>query len=214
MKRKYPEIKIGEVYDNLEIIEERVGKDYTRYYKTRCIKCGREKELPRSCIYNHRGTMHSACGKGVKTKDKKFYSAWQNLRTRTGNENYDHYNSYGGRGINSDYFANFIDFYDTMYESYKEALEKYGKDSCISIDRIDVNGNYEPSNCQWIPMCDQHGNTQKNKRFKAISPDGEEFYSKNQSEFAREHNLSDKQINACLSGRFKTTQKWRFSFID
>ena len=63
-------------------------------------------------------------------------------------------------------------------------------------------------------MREQKGNMRRKRPFKAIAPDGTEYLAKNQSKFAHEHGLSDKQVNVCLSGRFKTTRKWKFEFID
>lgn len=211
---KYPAIHVGDMFDDLIVTNETVGKNYEKFYTVKCERCGREKVLPRNCLYRHKGTTHRACGKGEKLKDKRFHTVWCSLRARTTNPHYEHYADYGGRGIKSDAFENFIDFYDSMYDSYLEAKERYSDDEIISIDRINVNGNYEPSNCRWISMKEQKGNMRRNRWFEAISPTGEKFKAKNQADFAKKHNLSDKQVNACLSGRFKTTRKWKFKFIN
>ena len=150
--------------------------------------------------------------KELKTLDKKFYQHWQNMRTRTTNSKYEYYHRYGGRGINSDDFIYFIDFYDALYKSYLEHINIYGVEN-TTLERKDTNDNYSKDNCIWATWNIQHSNTSKNKYFKAISPDNKEYISKNQCEFARRHNLSSKQINACLNGRFKTHLGWRFEYI-
>lgn len=215
MRRIAPKIKVGDVFDDVEVLKEVPSPPgQISRYLTRCRVCGREKEMCRSVLIKHRGTTHRACGKGLKLKNKRFHSIWCGMRTRTTNPKCEHWMCYGGRGINSDAFENFIDFYDAMYQPYLEAIEKYGDESQVSLERIDVNGNYCPKNCTWISLSEQRGNERKNKWFKAVDPDGNEYKSKNQAAFAREHGLSDKQISACLNGRFKTHLGWKFSFIE
>ena len=121
---------IGDIIDDLLCIDKIYpdkgsGKSIT--YLMRCTICGREKYMLGATIARKSGTTHSACGRGIKTDDKRFYSEWCSMRTRTTNPNYEHYDCYGGRGINSDAFEKFIDFYDTMYESYVVACEIYGE---------------------------------------------------------------------------------------
>ena len=146
-----------------------------------------------------------------KKLDKTFYRKWADMRTRTTNKNAKDYKHYGGRGINSNAWEKFIDFYNDMYESYLKHVEEFGKKD-TTLDRIDVNGNYCKENCRWVTLQEQQGNTRKNKWFKAISPDGIEFVSNNQSEFAELHNLSKQNINNCLRKR-RSHKGWTFIYI-
>ena len=80
------------------------------------------------------------------------YGSWVAAKTRCTNSNAPQYEGYGSRGISmckrwSDSFAAFL-------EDMGEKPDGY------TIERIDVNGDYEPSNCKWIPAKDQA----KNKR--------------------------------------------------
>ena len=89
----------------------------------------------------------------------KIYSTWQRIKNRCYRENFPHYKSYGGRGIKVcdewlDKENGFINFKNWAFNNgYKDGL---------SIDRINVNGNYEPSNCRWITMKEQASNKRTN----------------------------------------------------
>lgn len=203
--RKY-DYHVNDVIDDqkiIEIIPPLKGSGDSVRFKVVCQKCGREKFMLGATLARRSGTKHSACGKTVKTKDKRFYSIWQNIRTRTTNTKYEHYNDYGGRGINSDEFKNFIDFYDSMYTSYKEACNRYGENN-VSIERLDVNGNYCVSNCTWIPISEQKGNTRKTVYFEIEFPDGHTERYKNLQKYAKEFGLNASCLRDLLSGRLKT----------
>ena len=76
----------------------------------------------------------------------------------TKNKDYHHY---GGRGVGiCRDWMDFINFYDDMYEAYKAHEELYGHKN-TTLDRIDVNKDYEPSNCRWTTWSVQNTNKRK-----------------------------------------------------
>lgn len=80
------------------------------------------------------------------------YSTWVAMRQRCSNENMEEYKNYGGRGIKvCDRWSVFEHFLSDMGKKPKGH----------SIDRIDRNGNYEPSNCKWSTAKQQARNTSK-----------------------------------------------------
>ena len=187
----------------VEIIPAIKGQGIPTKYKVECQKCGRIKIMTGPCLARHIGTTHTACGKGIKMLNKAFYNHWCAMRTRTTNPNQDHWNDYGGRGINSDEFANFVDFYDNLFESYKEACIKYGE-KFVSLERVDVDGNYCVENCTWIHRAEQRGNQRKTIYFEITFPDGHTEIHKNVAKFAREHDLNRACLMDLVNGRLTT----------
>ena len=91
--------------------------------------------------------------------DSRIYNEHRNMKKRCYNPNSDDYYRYGGRGITIcdewlDEDNGFMNFYNwSMSHGYRDDL---------TIDRINVNGNYEPSNCRWVPNIIQANNTRSN----------------------------------------------------
>lgn len=181
-------------------------------YEIQCKICGRKKLMFPSTIRLERGITHKACGKGIKTQDPIFYNRWCAMRTRTNNPNYEHANCYSERGINSDNFENFIDFYDAMYPSFIEKANEIGKNN-TSLDRINLDENYTKENCRWIHKNEQQENQRRTVNFIAIFPDGHEEICRNISKFARKHNLNVATINNCLNENRLTFSHKGFKFI-
>ena len=87
-----------------------------------------------------------------KYKDhKREYNSWYSMKERCLNPNKDNYSAYGGRGIK---------ICDRWLESFDNFVDDMGKrPEGTTLDRIDSNGNYEPSNCKWSTYSEQTLNT-------------------------------------------------------
>lgn len=86
----------------------------------------------------------------------RLYKIWTDMKYRCTNPQDNRYQNYGGRGIKvcDEWSNDFKTFYDwAMVNGYSKEL---------TIDRIKVNGNYEPSNCKWSTYKEQANNTTKN----------------------------------------------------
>jgi hypothetical protein len=84
------------------------------------------------------------------------YAAWNNMKNRCLNPNVKAYKDYGGRGIK---------VCDRWIQSFENFINDMGKkpSPSHSIDRIDYNGNYEPSNCRWLLRSMQNLNKRNNR---------------------------------------------------
>ena len=88
----------------------------------------------------------------------RLYTIFQMMKQRCYNPKATRYDCYGGRGIriHDKWLNDFKTFYNwAMNNGYKDNL---------TIDRIDVNGNYEPCNCRWATYKEQNSNKRNNKK--------------------------------------------------
>lgn len=147
---------------------------------TRSCGCLRKESYQKNLTENK--TIHGDSKKGNITR---LYRIWCEMKGRCDNTKSSSYKDYGGRGIRyCDDWKEYINF-------KKWALGNGYKDD-LSLDRIDVNGNYEPNNCRWADWITQANNRRDNT---LIEIDG---ITKTMSEWSHLYNID----TATLSYRY------------
>jgi len=120
--------------------------------KTRSCGClQREKQSAR---VTKRNTIHGHNKAGTGNQSRT-WTSWSSMKKRCTMQSHISYPDYGGRGIS------FCERWETFTNFLADMGERpEGK----TLDRIDVNGNYEPNNCRWATLSEQQQNKRKKSR--------------------------------------------------
>ena len=89
---------------------------------------------------------------GFSNPSNRLYTTWKNMNQRCTNKNIKHFKNYGGRGITV------CDEWKNDFKAFYEWSIANGYMDNLSIDRINNDGNYEPSNCRWATNQEQSDN--------------------------------------------------------
>ena len=155
----------GQQFGDLTVIEradsrrQKCGK-LTTYWKCKC-KCGSIVEIRKDGLDKNKNCK---CTHNKRHFNPRLYTIHRHMIQRCYNPNNKYYNSYGGRGIMV--CSEWRNKENGCYNFSKWALENgynpFAKFHECTLDRIDVNGNYEPNNCRFVPNYMQAKNKRNN----------------------------------------------------
>ena len=163
---------IGQRFGRLIVIKksENKSKDRRLLWTCKC-ECGTIRDFSgkllrlgktKSCgclakeICCHNSKKHGEC-------QTRLYRVWASVKRRCDNPKTNSFSNYGGRGIKvcDEWLNNFTNFRDWAIKNGYNKDAKYGQ---CTLDRINPNGDYEPSNCRWINFKEQCRNKRNNRK--------------------------------------------------
>ena len=115
--------------------------------KTRSCGCLQKKQT------SMRSTTHGECR-------SRLYRVRYGMLSRCYNKNTLNFSDYGGRGIVV------CDEWRDSYESFRDWALSNGYEDDLTLDRINNQGNYEPSNCRWVTQAEQNRNKRTSVKYK------------------------------------------------
>lgn len=154
-------------FGQLEVIELSEIRNKRSFWLCKC-DCGNTKIVRSDALISHKTV---SCGCLKKKQDvinmhienqhgltyHPAYSTWYNMMNRCYSKQNTYYDDYGGRGIKV-----CDEWHDV--ENFCKWADETGFKKPLTIERVDVNGNYEPSNCTWITMSEQMLNQRRTIR--------------------------------------------------
>ncbi len=182
-------IQIGSIFGKWTVIDIEEHASHGTHRKALCLcECGTVRWLPFFKLLEGK-TKSCGCWRNHAKDYPRLYSIYKHMIGRCYSPTDAKYKDYGERGVKvcdewkkSHGFDNFAEWAFKM--GYKEQCS-YGE---CTIDRIDVNGDYEPSNCRWTNLKTQANNKRNNIR---LEYDGENHTI---AEWAELLNMSSKKL--------------------
>lgn len=170
-KMKRIELEAGTVFDRWTVTNDTAFKKYGRWhYVCKCIN-EHTKEIAASTLRNRKAGKCTECYKKEmnehkhtsqnKWKHRRLRRSWTDMHSRCYNANDTAYERYGGRGIKV------CKEWDS-FECFKAWALSHNYTDKLTIERIDNNEGYYPTNCRWVTYKEQNRNRRSNTYYEAF----------------------------------------------
>ena len=161
---------IGKKFGRLTVLEFAEARNKKITVKCKC-ECGAEivclianikkgNTLSCGCIHREQIIARNKtafCRTHGESKTR-LYKIWNAMKQRCSNPKNRCYDIYGGRGVKV------CEEWEKSYEIFRDWAIQNGYRNDLSIDRINVNGDYEPANCRWATAKEQAQNRRTTKK--------------------------------------------------
>lgn len=160
----------GRKYGRLTVIKH-IGKDKynNAIWECKC-SCGNIINTRGSTLRNGKikscGCLHKEMTKQLaknnithNMSNTRLYRTWQSMKSRCYYKQNNRYKYYGANGVKV------CDKWLNDFQTFHDWAIKNGYNDNLTIDRMDVNGNYEPNNCRWVTNEEQQRNKRNNKTY-------------------------------------------------
>lgn len=220
---KVKNIKVGDKINrfevvNLDVPSRKVNKQNRRMVEVKC-ECGTIKRILffeltsgkiKSCgCYKKKSLCNTFGAKGNTENGLRTYRSWINMKRRCLNISAHNYPNYGGRGITI--CDRWLDP-EYGYINFKQDMGERPENT--TLDRIDVNGDYEPSNCRWSNPQMQIVNQRRYEDIRFVSDEEWEIIKKDYlennlkcKEVAEKYDITLPRVHRHLGGLKKQSTK-------